>query len=84
MFFVIQQNFTIYFYYFIQSFKIHVDNHKHPVYTFRHDIRQHYSLINITIYDLEEHSMTRKEFTAKYGRILLPLVTPFGKDEEID
>ncbi|MFR1110469.1 MAG: dihydrodipicolinate synthase family protein [Anaerotruncus colihominis] len=28
--------------------------------------------------------MTRKEFTAKYGRILLPLVTPFGKDEEID
>lgn len=27
--------------------------------------------------------MTRQEFTRKYGKILLPLVTPYGKDEEI-
>ena len=27
--------------------------------------------------------MTRKEFTAKYGKILLPLVTPYDENEEI-
>jgi len=27
--------------------------------------------------------MTRKDFTAKYGKILLPLVTPFGEGEEV-
>jgi 4-hydroxy-tetrahydrodipicolinate synthase len=28
--------------------------------------------------------MDRKNFTAKYGRILLPLITPFGENEEIN
>ena len=28
--------------------------------------------------------MTRKEFSEKYGQILLPLVTPFDEKEEID
>ncbi len=28
--------------------------------------------------------MTRKEFTAKYGQILLPLVTPYDENEEIN
>lgn len=28
--------------------------------------------------------MTRKEFTQKYGQILLPLVTPYDENEEID